>query len=122
MLPLAIVSALPISPRDTVLTAALRFALELAALFAIGAAFGLLNFLIAVFLLSLFNVRGDKKLVGIQVSGPIRLIIEMAIALLGIYSTLSEFGAAWALAFAAVWVGYAVLGRERLVWLARGAR
>jgi hypothetical protein len=43
---------IPLSPHDTVPTALLRFVLELAALFAIGAAFGVIQFLVA--LLALF--------------------------------------------------------------------
>jgi hypothetical protein len=110
------------SPHDTVLTALLRFALELAALFCIGAAFGVVNFLISVFVLALFNAKGDKRLQGIVVSGPVRLLIEVAIALLGIYAAAIAFDPQWALVFGAVWVGYLFLGRERLLWLAQGAK
>lgn len=113
---------LPLSPHDTVTSAILRFVLEIAALFAIGAAFGIFNFLISVFVIALFNAKGDKRFQGIQVSGIMRLIIEIAIALLGIYSVLVVFGAVWAGIFGAVFVVYLVLGRERLLWLAKGAR
>src|SRR5262249_7973712 len=107
---------------DTPLAAALRFVLELAALFAIGAAFGVVNFLISVFAIAVFNAKGDKRFQGVLVSGPIRLTIEVVIALLGIYSALAVFGAMWAGIFAVVWVIYLFLGRERLLWLARGAK
>lgn len=113
---------LPLSPHDSVLSATLRFVLELAALFAIGAAFGVVNFLISVFALALFNARGDKRFQGILVSGMMRLVIEIGITLMGIYSTLFSFGTMWAGIFGAVWVMYLYLGRERLLWLARGAR
>ncbi len=112
----------PLSPHDTVASAALRFVLELAALFAIGAAFGVPNFLISVFAIALFNARGDKRFQGILVSGPIRLMIEVVIALMGIYSALLVFGTMWAGIFGAVWAAYLFLGRERLLWLARGAK
>ena len=112
----------PLSPHDTVLSAALRFVLELAALFAIGAAFGVFNFLISVFMLALFNAKGDKRFQGLLVSGAMRLIIEIGIALMGIYGTLYAFGAIWAGIFGAVWAVYLYFGRERLLWLARGAR
>jgi hypothetical protein len=110
------------SPHDTVVTALLRFALELAALFCIGAAFGVVNFLISVFVLALFNARGDKRLQGIAVSGPIRLMIEVVIALFGIYAAAIALDPQWALLFGIVWAGYLFLGRERLLWLARGAK
>ena len=113
---------LPLSPHDTVLSATLRFVLELAALFCIGAAFGIANFLISVFVIALFNARGDKRFKGIEVSGPIRLMIEVVITLMGVYGALLAFGTLYAGIFGAVWVGYLFLGRERLVWLARGAR
>ncbi len=112
----------PLSPHDTVLSAALRFILELAALFAIGAAFGVFNFLIAVFMLALFNAKGDKRFQGVLVSGAMRLIIEIGIGLMGIYGTLYAFGVMWAGIFGAGWVGYLFLARERLLWLAKGAR
>ncbi len=113
---------LPLSPHDTFLSALLRFVLELAALFAIGAAFGVPNFLISVLALAVFNAKGDKRFQGILVSGPIRLMIEVVIALMGISGTLIRFGELWAGIFGAVWVVYLFLGRERLVWLARGAK
>lgn len=122
MVPLTLVNGLPMSPRDTVVSAVLRFVLELAALFAIGAAFGIFNFLISVFVLTLFNVRGDKRIIGIQVSGLVRLMIEVVIAMLGIYSTLVAFGVELALLFAVVWLTYLWLGRARLLWLVRGAQ
>ncbi|RIK16448.1 MAG: hypothetical protein DCC52_17685 [Chloroflexi bacterium] len=64
----------------------MRFALELAALFAIGAAFGVINLIISAVVLALFNAKGDKRFQGILVSGPVRLALEVAIAMLGIYS------------------------------------
>lgn len=113
---------IPLSPHDTVPTALLRFALELAALFLIGAAFGIANFLVSVAAISLFNVKGDKKFVGIQVSGPIRLMIEVVVALMGIYSAGLVLGQLWMLGLGAIWALYLFLARERLVWLAKGAK
>lgn len=113
---------IPLSPYDTVPTALLRFVLELAALFLIGAAFGIGNFLISVAAISLFNVKGDKKFVGIRVSGPTRLIIEVVVALMGIYSAGLIFGQLWMLGLGVVWALYLFLARERLMWLARGAK
>jgi hypothetical protein len=113
---------IPLSPHDNVAAALLRFALELAALFAIGAAFGVGNFLISVVVIAVFNAKGDKRFQGITVSGPVRLFIEVVIALMGMYSTMALFGPVWAGIFAAVWAGYLFLGRERVVWLARGAK
>lgn len=113
---------LPLSPHDTLVSAILRFVLELAALFAIGQAFGIGNFVISVAAIALFNAKGDKRFQGILVSGPIRLMIEVVIDLLGIYSTLFVLGPMWAGVFGAAWVVYLFLGRERLLWLARGAK
>lgn len=104
------------------LPALLRFALELAALFAIGAAFGLWNFLVSALALGVFNAKGDKRFKGIEVSGVVRLVIEIFIALIGIYGALIVLGPLAAGAFALVWVVYLYLGRARLLWLARGAR
>ncbi|HZQ09798.1 MAG TPA: hypothetical protein VFD70_24690 [Anaerolineae bacterium] len=115
-------SRLPLSPHDTIFTAALRFILELAALFAIGGAFGIFNFIISVAAIALFNVKGDKKFTWIQVSGPVRLLLEVVIALMGIYGAGAAFGSMWALIFGAVWALYLFLARERLLWLARGAK
>lgn len=112
----------PLSPHDTFVSAILRFILELAALFAIGAAFGIANFLISVAAIALFNAKGDKRFQGILVSGSIRLMIEVVINLMGIYSTLLRFGTTWAAAFGIVYLVYLFLARERLLWLARGAQ
>jgi hypothetical protein len=111
-----------LSPHDTVPTALLRFVLELAALFAIGAAFGVIQFLIAAFALSLFNAKGDKRWQGILVSGPMRLLIEVVIALLGIYGIGVIWGTAWMALFGAVWGLYLIVAHDRLLWLARGAK
>lgn len=113
---------LPLSPHDSFVSAILRFILELAALFAIGAAFGIGNFVISVAAIALFNAKGDKRFQGILVSGPIRLMIEVVINLMGIYGALLAFGTTWAAAFAAAWLVYLFLGRERLLWLAKGAK
>lgn len=111
-----------LSPHDTVPSALLRFVLELAALFSIGQAFGIGNFLISAVVLAVFNAKGDKRFQGILVSGPIRLMIEVVIALIGIYATLFIYGELWAGAFGVLWGGNLLLGRERLLWLARGAK
>jgi len=113
---------IPLSPHDTVPTALLRFVLELAALFCIGAAFGIANFMISVAALALFNAKGDKRFQGIQVSGPIRSMIKVVIALMGVYSAGIAFGQIWMFGFAIVWAAYLFLARERLLWLAKGAR
>lgn len=113
---------IPLSPHDTIPTALLRFVLELAALFAIGAAFGVVNFLISVAAISLFNAKGDKRFVGIRVSGPVRLMVEVVIALMGIYCIGAIWGGMWMLIFGIIWAAYLFLARERLVWLARGAK
>jgi hypothetical protein len=112
----------PLSPHDTVPTALLRFVLELAALFAIGAAFGVINFLISVVALSLFNAKGDKRFQGVLVSGPIRLMIEVVIAMLGIYAIGLLWGMEWMALFGVIWIMYLFLARERLLWLAKGAK
>ena len=112
----------PLSPRDTMLSAGLRFILELAALFSIGAAFGVVNVLISLIAIAVFNAKGDKRFQGILVSGPVRLMIEVVIALMGIYGTLLAFGAIPAGIFALLWVGYLFLARDRLSWLAMGAK
>ncbi|MCG3141825.1 MAG: hypothetical protein HDKAJFGB_03159 [Anaerolineae bacterium] len=113
---------IPLSPHDTVLTALLRFALELAALFAIGAAFGVINLIISAVVLALFNAKGDKRFQGILVSGPVRLALEVAIAMLGIYSAGLRWGVEGMGVFGMFWVVYLFLARERLLWLARGAQ
>lgn len=113
---------IPLSPHDTVPTALLRFVLELVALFAIGAAFGVVNFLIAVAALTLFNAKGDKKFVGIRVSGPTRLIVEVVTAVVGLYCLSTLWGGTWMLTFGIIWALYLFLARERLIWLARGAK
>lgn len=113
---------IPLSPHDTVPTALLRFVLELSALFAIGAAFGVVNFLFSVVALALFNARGDKKFRDVVVSGPIRLMIEVVIALMGIYGIGLIWGLPWMGLFGAVWVLYLIVARGRLLWLARGAK
>lgn len=110
------------SSREPGIIALFRFGIELASWFAIGQAFGVLNLLVAFGLLTLFNVRGDKKYVGIAISGPVRLILETINALLGIYSTMMVWGYQWAVAFLAVWLVYLFLARRRLLWLARGAK
>lgn len=113
---------IPLSPHDTIITAALRFILELASLFAIGAAFGVGNLLISLAAIAIFNARGDKRIQGILVSGPIRLMIEVVINLMGVYGALLVYGTTWASVFALAYVVYLFLARERLLWLARGAK
>ena len=119
---LADIMKISLSPYDTLPSALLRFVLELAALFTIGQAFGIGNFLISAVALAVFNAKGDKRFQGILVSGPIRLMIEVVIALIGIYATLLVYGEIWAAGFAVLWVSNLFLGRERLLWLARGAK
>jgi hypothetical protein len=113
---------LSLNPHDNAVAAVLRFVLELAALFAIGAAFGVMNLLVSALVIGLFNAKGDKRFQGIQISGWLRLAIEVFIALMGIYGAYIVLGPAAGGAFLIVWVVYLYVARERLVWLVRGER
>jgi hypothetical protein len=72
--------------REPPALAALRFALEVAAWIAIYFAWGWPFLIVAVALLSLLNVPGDKHVVVIPISGKIRILIELAVFAAGIYA------------------------------------
>lgn len=91
-------------PVDTPLSAASRFAVELAAwVFATWAASrlspvtGIITLVVLVALPATLNTPGDKKVTGVPVSGRVRLAIELAlylVAALAPWLVLAPFGAA----------------------------
>jgi predicted secreted protein len=70
--------------REIPALAALRFILEVIAWVAIYFAWGWIPLAFAVLALSLFSVPGDKHRVIVKVSGPIRIALEVAVAVAGV--------------------------------------
>lgn len=70
--------------REPPALAALRFALEVVAWIAIYFAWGWPFLIVAVALLSLLNVPGDKHVVVIPIPGKVRIAIELFVFIAGI--------------------------------------
>jgi hypothetical protein len=64
--------------------AAARFLLEVIAWIAIYFAWGWIPLVFAVAVLAIFNVPGDKHRVAVKISGPIRIVLEVAVAIAGV--------------------------------------
>ena len=69
--------------REPPVLAGLRFALELIAWVAIYFAWGWPFVILAMALLSLFNVRGDKHRVAVAIPGKLRILIELIVFVAG---------------------------------------
>ena len=97
--------------------AALRFVLEVLAWLAIYFAWGWIPLALAMAALSLLSVPGDKHMVVLPVSGPVRIMVEALVAGAGIVAAAQ----AWSWIVGAVLLGaFAVLfatSRPRLRWL-----
>jgi hypothetical protein len=72
--------------REPPALAALRFALEVAAWIAIYFAFGWPFAIVAVALLALFSVRGDKHRVIVAIPGWLRIIFELIVFAAGAFA------------------------------------
>ncbi|MBT8212851.1 MAG: hypothetical protein KJN71_06870 [Acidimicrobiia bacterium] len=118
------------SPYDTPVSAALRFATEIVAWVAgPWAAADLADngwvaipaLVLLLALPSVFNARGDKNVTAVAVPGPVRLLIEavlLAVAVAGAWIVWPV----WAAVAATVVVAAAILtGMARYRWLAAGA-
>jgi asparagine N-glycosylation enzyme membrane subunit Stt3 len=104
---------------DTPAAAALRFALEVGAWLAILQAWGWWALVLAVLALALFNARGDKKVQGILVPGPLRVVLEIGVFLLGSLAAAQWIGPLAGLLMAMAVLLLIVVGRERYRWLLR---
>jgi asparagine N-glycosylation enzyme membrane subunit Stt3 len=105
---------------DTPAAAALRFALEVGAWLAILQAWGWGALVLAVLALALFNARGDKKVQGILVPGPMRVVLEIGVLLLGSLAAARWIGLPAGLLMAMAVLLLIVLGRGRYRWLLGG--
>ena len=85
-------------------------------------AFGAGATVIAVGMVAMLSMPGDKKQVMVPVPGVLRLLIEITLAIVGSYATCLAFGQIYALAFGIVWLVYLLVARERRLWLMRGAK
>jgi hypothetical protein len=72
--------------REPPALAALRFALEVFAWFALYFAFGWPVAVLAIALLSLFSVRGDKHKVVVPIPGKLRILLELIVFLGGAFA------------------------------------
>lgn len=102
---------------DTPLAAALRFALEVAAWLAIHALWGWWAVITAVLGLALFNKRGDKHVRGIPVPGAARLLLELALLLVGAWAMARWLGPLAGGAMLASLFALVIVGRARYRWL-----
>ena len=103
--------------RESAAPAALRFALEVLAWLAIYFAWGWIPLALAMAALSLLSVPGDKHMVVLRVSGPVRILVEALVAGAGVVAA----AVAWSwIAGAVLLAGFMVLlatSRPRLRWL-----
>lgn len=99
--------------------AGLRFALELVAWLAIFFAWGWVPLVLAVAALALFNVRGDKHVVLLQVGGPIRIGLEALVAAVGIVAAFVNWGIAAGLPLLVAFLALFALSHRRVAWLWR---
>ncbi|MBI3961311.1 MAG: hypothetical protein HY335_01060 [Deinococcus sp.] len=105
--------------RDPPPLAVWRLALELAAWVVLWLAWGMGAVGLAVLALSLFNTPGDKRVVIVAVPGPVRLLVEVAVELAGVYAAYRLWG--WlAVGFLLVYVLHLIAAHERLRWLLTG--
>jgi hypothetical protein len=93
--------------------AALRFIVELVAWIAIYFSWGLIPLLLAVGALTLFSVPGDKHLVLVAIPGPLRMALEAAVTVFGIWGAARVFGPPAGFALAALAIGVAGLTHRR---------
>jgi hypothetical protein len=107
---------LPHSP-DNAAAAALRFALEVGAWLAMLQVWGWWALVLAVLALSIFNARGDKKVQGIIIPGPLRIVLEIGVLLLGSVAAAQWLGPLAGLLMALVVLLLIFVGRERYRWL-----
>jgi hypothetical protein len=112
------VDQLPQSPDNTA-AAALRFVLEVAAWLAMLQVWGWWALVLAVLALSVFNARGDKKVQGILVPGPARVVLEIGVLLLGSLAAAEWLGPPTGFLMALVLLLLIFVGRERYRWLLR---
>lgn len=119
-----------LGPHDNPLGGALRFIIEVVAWvagpWAVAEATGqvwtaVIAAVVLIGLPAVFSTPGDKHQVIVAIPGPVRLVIELVMAAAAI-------GAAWyvwptwaAGGVVAVALAWLVAGRDRALWLARGA-
>lgn len=99
--------------------AGLRFALELVAWLAIFFAWGWIALVLAVAVLTLFNARGDKHVTLLGVSGPVRIGLEVLVALVGIVAAFASWGTTAGALLLAAFLALFALSHRRLLWLWR---
>lgn len=109
------------NPRDPVGAAALRFLLEVISWVAIFFVWGWPVALAAILALGVFSTPGDKRRVFVPTPGPLRLLIEVGIFVLGCVAAWLAAGWMAGVGVSLLFVAYLLIGRRRLVWLARGA-
>lgn len=102
---------------EPILPALVRFFLEVVAWIAIGLAFGWLFAIIAVLAMALFSTPGDKRKVIVPVPGPIRLLLEVGVFLIGVAAAGLNWGVAGALVSVGLFALYLLTNRSRLAWL-----
>jgi hypothetical protein len=115
------------------LNLALRFALELALLAALGvygwqAGTGAWRWLLALLLplaaaavWGIFRVPNDGGAPVVQVPGIVRLLIEIALFALAVWALAAAGHPRWALALGGVTLLHYALSYDRVLWLLRGA-
>ena len=103
--------------RESPALAAARFLLEVIAWIAIYFAWGWVPLVFAVVTLAFFNVPGDKHIVGVKVSGPIRIALEVAVAIAGVAAAHAVLSFPPAGTLLLVYAIMFVASRQRLRWL-----
>lgn len=103
--------------REIPALAALRFILEVIAWVAIYFAWGWIPLAFAVLAVSVFSVPGDKHMVIIKVSGPIRIVLEVALAIAGVAAAHKVLAIPPAGTLLLIYALMFAASRKRLRWL-----
>ena len=103
--------------REIPALAALRFILEVIAWVAIYFAWGWIPLAFAILAVSVFSVPGDKHRVIIKVSGPIRIALEVALAIAGVAAAHKVLAIPPASTLLLIYALMFAASRKRLRWL-----
>ncbi len=103
--------------REPPAVAALRFVLEVIAWIAIYFAWGWVPLALAMAALSLLSVPGDKHMVVIRVSGPVRIVVELVVVIAGTAAARQAWSTGAAAALLLAFVVLFAAARTRLRWL-----
>lgn len=103
---------------DTPIAATLRFLFEVFFLFAFWRHWGWAVAIAAALVIVTTGVQGDKRRILVPISGSVRVVLELALTVLGLWATFRLFGAVWGIVITIVHLLYLAMSLRRFRWLA----